>query len=97
MLQLTEPTALPIAIPAEPSPAEMQDTRTSGRVVATDTIVAPMINVGIPLTSANQLAASTNQSPPLTTRAMPTISRMIQPAIVVASIRPKSDNAIMIF
>ncbi|UKI21077.1 MAG: hypothetical protein L6V83_05795 [Christensenella sp.] len=91
ILQLTEPTALPIAIAACPSAAEMLETRISGRVVATLTIVAPMMKVGIPDTSAIQLAASTNQSPPFTTRRIPSARSRIYPAMLCPSIMPKTD------
>lgn len=71
----------------------MLETKISGIVVATLTIVAPMIKVGMPDTSAIQLAASTNQSPPLTTKMMPSASRMIYAAMPLPSI---IDNVVAI-
>ena len=71
MLAVTDPTALPMAMSVLPWPAAMAETSISGMVVATDTMVAPMMKVGIFMARAIQLAASTNTSPPLTTRAMP--------------------------
>lgn len=68
----TEPTALPMAISVCPSAAAMTETMISGRVVATETMVAPMRNLGIPEASAIHDAASTNQSPPLTMSPRPT-------------------------
>ena len=50
----------------------MVDTITSGRVVARLIIVAPIMNLGMPVTSATQTAPSTNQSPPLTMSTTPT-------------------------
>ena len=64
-LAVTEPTALPTAISALPSSAAKTETSISGRVVAKLTMVAPMMNLGMPDASAIQLAASTNRSPPL--------------------------------
>ena len=57
--------------------AAMTETSSSGRVVARLTIVAPMISLGIPLTSAIQDAASTKKSPPFTMNMMPTRNRKI--------------------
>ena len=65
VLAVTEPTALPIAMSTLPSAAAIRETSISGRVVAMDTMVAPMIKVGMRSAPAIQLAASTNQSPPL--------------------------------
>ena len=78
MFALTDPTALPTARPMLPSAAPIVETKISGRVVAIETIVAPIIKRGTPLTSAIQLDASTNQSPPLTIRTIPTASNKIQ-------------------
>ena len=78
-LAVTLPTALPTAMSAFPCAAAMADTSSSGRVVARLTMVAPTISLGIPLTSAIQEAASTNQSPPFTIRMIP--ARKIMPSI----------------
>ena len=48
MFAVTEPTALPMVISTFPSLAAIADTISSGNVVATLTIVAPIINVGTP-------------------------------------------------
>ena len=88
ILQFTEPTAFPIAIPVLPCDAAMEDTSISGRVVARLTIVAPMMNVGMPETSAIQLAASTNQSPPFTTSRMPIARRTTQAAVLPSTDKP---------
>lgn len=45
-LAVTLPTALPMAISTLPSKAAMEDTRSSGRVVAKLTTVAPTISLG---------------------------------------------------
>ena len=80
VLAVTEPIAFPTLIPTcpmapaispasarcLPSMAPITDTNNSGKVVARETIVAPMINLGIPLFSAIQLLASTKKSPPFT-------------------------------
>ena len=68
---VTDPMALPMAISVLPSAAAIVETMTSGMVVATETMVAPMMNCGIPEAAAIQLAASTNQSPPLTISTIP--------------------------
>lgn len=73
----------------------MLETKISGIVVATLTIVAPMIKVGMPDTSAIQLAASTNQSPPLTTKMMPSASRMIYAAMPLPSIMDSVETIII--
>ena len=59
ILAVTLPTAFPTDISTLPSVAAKTDTNISGNVVARLTIVAPTINLGMPLTSAIQLAAST--------------------------------------
>ena len=59
MLAVTEPTALPTAMPMEPLAEAISDTSSSGSVVHRLTMVAPMMNLGMPETSAIQLAAST--------------------------------------
>ena len=51
--------ALPMDISTLPCVAASTDTSISGRVVATLTTVAPIISLGIPLTSAIHEAAST--------------------------------------
>ena len=71
VLAVTEPMALPIAISVLPSAAAMVETMISGSVVAMDTTVAPIRNCGRPEASAIHVAASTNQSPPLTINASP--------------------------
>ena len=68
---VTEPMALPIAISVLPSAAAIVETMISGSVVAMDTTVAPIRNCGRPEASAIHVAASTNQSPPLTINASP--------------------------
>ena len=71
VLAVTEPMALPIAISVLPSAAAIVETMISGSVVAMDTTVAPIRNCGRPEASAIHVAASTNQSPPLTINASP--------------------------
>ena len=61
---VTDPIALPAAISACPDSAAITDTKISGKVVATETMVAPMMNGGIPDADAIQAAASTKRSPP---------------------------------
>ena len=78
-LAVTLPTALPTAMSTFPWVAAMTDTSSSGSVVARLTMVAPTISFGMPLTSAIQEAASTNQSPPFTIRMIP--ARKIIPSI----------------
>ena len=56
---VTLPTALPMAISTLPFAAAITDTSISGSVVARLTMVAPIISLGMPLTSAIQEAAST--------------------------------------
>ena len=75
VLAVTEPTALPTAISALPSSAAKTETSISGRVVAKLTMVAPMMNLGMPDASAIQLAASTNRSPPLMMHTSPAANR----------------------
>ena len=58
-----------------PSMAAMTDTKISGRVVAMLMMVAPMMNLGILVTSATQTAPSTNQSPPFTISTTPSAKR----------------------
>ena len=70
-LAVTEPTALPTAMPMEPLAEAISDTSSSGSVVARLTMVAPIRNLGMPETSAIQLAASTKKSPPLMISARP--------------------------
>ena len=72
-MAVTLPTALPTDISTFPCLAAITETIISGMVVATLTIVAPTISFGIPLTSAIQDAASTNQPPPWMMRIMPAI------------------------
>ena len=61
---VTDPIALPAAISACPDSAAITDTKISGKVVATETMVAPMMNGGIPDADAIHAAASTKRSPP---------------------------------
>ena len=75
VLAVTEPTALPTAISALPSSAAKTDTSISGRVVAKLTMVAPMMNLGMPDASAIHPAASTNRSPPLMMHTSPAANR----------------------
>ena len=89
VLAVTEPTALPMASCAEPFMAALTETNSSGRVVAKDTMVAPTTNLGMPVTSANQDAESTNQSPPLMVRKRPT--RKI-PAATPSSAPPSRES-----
>ena len=62
ILVTIEPTALPKASSAEPLMIEVIEVATSGKVVPRDTIVAPIINSGIPIASAISTAFSTNRS-----------------------------------
>ena len=71
MFAVTEPTALPMASASMPWAAAMDDTISSGRVVAKLTTVAPITKAGMPDTQAIQPAASTNISPHLTMRTTP--------------------------
>ena len=71
MLAVTLPTALPTDISTFPWTAAMRETRSSGRVVATLTTVAPTMSLGMPLISASHAAASTKKSPPFTMRRIP--------------------------
>ena len=73
VLAVTDPIAFPIASWAESFIAALTETRSSGRVVANDTTVAPTTNFGIPVASANQEAESTNQSPPFIIEQRPTM------------------------
>ena len=73
MFAVTLPTALPTAISTLPCAPAITDTNSSGSVVATLTIVAPIISFGMPLTSAIQEAASTKKSPPFTIKTIPKI------------------------
>ena len=77
----TLPTALPTAISIEPRAVAMTETMSSGRVVATETTVAPTRRGDTPRISAVQDAASTNQSPPLTIITMPRASSATESAI----------------
>ena len=72
---VTEPIALPAAISTLPLAVAWILTIISGKVVATETIVAPITNFGTPRISAIQLALSTNQSPPLIIRTRPTTNK----------------------
>ena len=83
VLAVTDPTALPIAISTLPFRAAKSDTRSSGRVVARLTMVAPIMNLGIPDISAAHVAASTKTSPPLIINPRPTINKII---VTVSSI-----------
>ena len=75
VLAVTEPIALPVAISTEPEAAAITETSISGRVVARETIVAPMMNWGMPDTDAIHEAASTNQSPPFIMHMSPAANR----------------------
>ena len=75
ILAVTLPTALPIDMSTFPWRAAIIETSISGMVVARLTIVAPMISLGTPLTSAIQEAASTKKSPPFTIRTIPKRNR----------------------
>ena len=61
---VTEPTAFPTAMSGIHLYAAIEETTSSGSVVARLTIVAPMMNFGIPDISAIHVAASTKKSPP---------------------------------
>ena len=80
---VTDPTAFPMAMSALPCAAASRDTSSSGMVVARETMVAPMMNFGMPDTSAIQLAASTNRSPPLTVSTMPNTNSATVPQISI--------------
>ena len=77
ILAVTEPTALPTARSTSPASTPVMETVSSGSVVASETMVAPMINRGTPVTSAIHTAPSRNQSPPLTISTSPSINRRI--------------------
>ena len=85
MFAVTEPIALPMAMSVLPSAAAIVDTMISGSVVATETIVAPIRNFGMPDASAIQAAASTNQSPPLMISTNPTRNRKIVSAKLISN------------
>ncbi len=76
VLAVTEPTALPIAIAFEPRAAPIAETSSSGRVVAKLTTVAPIINFGIPETSAIHTADYTKRSPPFPISPSPPIKSL---------------------
>ena len=76
ILAVTEPTALPIAISFCPFAAAIDETRSSGSVVAKLTTVAPIMNFGIPVASAIHVAASTKTSPPLTISTRPITNKI---------------------
>ena len=72
-----------------PSTAAIVDTMISGSVVATLMIVAPIMNLGIRVTSATHTAPSTNQSPPFTISTTPTMnSRYIKAVSICSSFCP---------
>ena len=83
MFATTEPTELPTAMSRFPSAVAIMETRSSGKVVATLTTVAPMTNFGTPETSAIHVAASTKKSPPLIIRASPNKNRIITHQILI--------------
>ena len=72
---VTEPIAFPAAISTFPFAVAVMLTIISGNVVAMETMVAPITNLGTPATSAIQLAESTNQSPPLMIKTSPTMNK----------------------
>ena len=76
VLQITLPAALPILRPKLPLAAEIVDTRSSGKVVAIETIVAPTIIDGIFVFLPKSMAEETNQLPPIISKAMPTAKRI---------------------
>ena len=79
-----------------PSTAAIVDTMISGSVVATLMIVAPMMNLGIRVTSATHTAPSTNQSPPLTISTTPTMnSRYIKTVSICSSFCPPGHKKSM--
>ena len=87
MFAVTEPTALPTARSSSPSMTPVTDTVSSGRVVATLTIVAPIMNLGIPVKFAMKTAESTNQSPPLMMSTRPTTnSKITNPVCIKLSL-----------
>ena len=83
ILAVTEPTALPIAISFCPFAAAIDETRSSGSVVAKLTTVAPIMNFGIPVASAIHVAASTKTSPPLTISTRPITNKITSWHILV--------------
>ena len=89
MFAVTEPMALPTAMSYSPSTTPKSDTVSSGRVVHKLTIVAPTMNLGIPVTLAIHTAESTNQSPPLMIRTSPaTNSRTTIAVSILLSLSP---------
>src|SRR5690554_2969773 len=80
---ITDPYAFPIAKSTFPALDANTDTNTSGNVVASDTIVALIIKLGIPVILATYTAASTNQSPPFIISANPTNNQNINVIISI--------------
>ena len=76
VLTVTDPIALPTAISVQLLLAAISDTIISGKVVARETMVAPMIICGMPKMLAMVVAACTKKSPPLTIIKMPMSSAM---------------------
>jgi hypothetical protein len=93
-LAVTEPTALPTARSTSPWKVPVTDTVSSGRVVARETTVAPMINLGTPVASAIQTAPSRNQSPPLMIKSSPNKNKstVIQTSITSTAFHKISET-----
>ncbi len=83
VLQDTEPTAFPRAIPPEPWAAAMVETSSSGMVVPRLTTVAATTKGGMPVTLAIHSAPSTKLSPPFTISTRPSKNSRITPVIVL--------------
>ena len=95
-LAVTEPTALPTARSTSPWRVPVTETVSSGRVVARETMVAPMMNRGTPVASAIHTAPSRNQSPPLMMRRRPSKNKstVIQISIRSTAFQKFSETSI---
>ena len=85
---------MPVAMSVCPCHAAISDTMISGRVVASDTTVAPMMNGGIREADAIHTAASTKRSPPRMMQIRPRTNRrkimidvIVSPHLVELEIR----------